>query len=146
MYIASTVQTQKCVVEAILTIHKEFIWDNKMPKIKHSTMITSYCDGGPKDTDIEAKFQSLRFSWITRLKDQDNFYPWKVVANKILRSVGGTKVFHTNLGFSPDQMRAVNGLSKFYQDLLNLFTKFSSIPEETMFLTNLSDQHPWNNK
>ena len=58
----------------------------------------------------------------------------------------GTKVFHTNLGFSTDQMRVVNELPKFYQDLLNLFTKFSSIPEETMPLTNTLDQHLWNNK
>ena len=137
VYIASLVHTPKCVVEAIQTIHKEFIWDNKKPKIKHSTTIASYCDGGLKDTDIEAKFQALKFSWITRPKDQDNFHPWKVVANKILRSVGGTKVFHINFGFSTDQMRAVNGLPKFYQDLLNLFTKFSSIPEETLSLTNI---------
>ena len=100
-------------MEAIQTIYKEFFWDTKKPKIKHSTMITSYCDGGLKDTDIEAKFQSLKFSWITRLKDQDNFHPWNVVANKILRSVGGTKGSHTNLGSSTDHMTAVNGLPKF---------------------------------
>ena len=69
-----------------------------------------------------------------------------MVANRILGPVGGTKVFHTILGFSTDQMRAVSGLPKFYQDLLNLFTKFSSIPEETMSLTNILDQHLWNNK
>ena len=132
MYIVSLAHTPKCVVEAIQAIHKEFIWDNKKPKIKQSTMIASYCDGGLKDTNIEAKFQSHIFSWITRLKDQGNFHPWKVVANKILRSVGGTEVFHTNLGFSTDKMKAVNGLPKFYQDLLNLFIKFSSIPEETL--------------
>ena len=68
-------------------------------------MIASYCDGGLKDTDIEAKFQSLKFSWITRLKDQDYFHPWKVVANKILVSAGFTEVFHTNSGFSADKMR-----------------------------------------
>ena len=39
-----------------------------------------------------------------------------------------------------------NGLPKFSQDLLNLFTKFSSIPGETRSLTNISDQHLWNNK
>ena len=88
VYITSLVHTPRCVVEAIQTIHKEFIWDNKNPKIKQPTMIASYCVGGLKDTDIEAKFQSLKFSWIIRLKDQDNFHPWKVVANKILRSVG----------------------------------------------------------
>ena len=134
MHIALLVHTPKCVVEAIQAIHKEFIWDNKKPKIKHSAMIASYGDGGLRDTDIEAKFQSLKFAWNAQLKDQDNFHRWKVVANKILRSVEGTEVFHTNLGFSTDKMRAVNGLPKFYQDLLSLLTKFSSIPEETMSL------------
>ena len=146
VYIVSLVHTPKCVVKAIQTIHKEFIRENKKPKIKHLTTIASYCDAGLKDTDTEAKFQSFKFSWITWLKDQDNFHPWKVVADKILRSVGGTKVFDTNLGFSTCQRRAVNGLLKFYQDLLNLFTKFSSIPEETMSLTNILDQHLWNSK
>ena len=44
-------------------------------------------------------------------------------------------------------MRAVNGLPEVYQDLLNLFTKFSSVPKETilMSLTNILDQHLWNN-
>ena len=69
VYIASLTHTPKCVVEAIQATHKEFIWDNKNPKIKHSTMIAIYCDGGLKDIDIKAKFQSLKFSWITLLKD-----------------------------------------------------------------------------
>ena len=43
-------------------------------------------------------------------------------------------------------MRAVNGLCKFYQDLLNLFTKFSSVAEEPISLTNILDQHLWNDK
>ena len=55
---------------------------------------------------------------------------WKVVANKILRSIGGTEAFHTNSCFSTDSMSSVNGLPKFYQGLLNLSTKFSFIPEE----------------
>ena len=67
VYIASLVHTPKCVVEAIQTTHEEFIWDNEKPKIKHSTMIASFCDGGLEDTDIEAKCQSPKFSWITRL-------------------------------------------------------------------------------
>ena len=46
VYIASLVHTPKCAVEAIQTIHKEFTWDNKKSKIKHSTVIASYCDGG----------------------------------------------------------------------------------------------------
>ena len=57
MYVASLLHTPKCVVEAIQTVHKEFIRENKKSKIKHSTMIAVHCDGGLKVTDIEAKFQ-----------------------------------------------------------------------------------------
>ena len=51
-----------------------------------------------------------------------------------------------NFKTTTDQMRAVNGLPKFYQDFLNLLIKFSSIREETISLANIFDQHLWNNK
>ena len=112
VYIASLLPTPKCVVEAIQTIHREFIRGTKRQKL--NTVIASYCDGRLKVTDIETKFQSLKFSWTTWLKNQDNFHLWKVVADKILRSVGGIEVFHANLSFSTDKMRAVTGLPRFY--------------------------------
>ena len=34
------------------------------PKIKHSTLIADYADGGLKDIDIKAKLNSIHLSWI----------------------------------------------------------------------------------
>ena len=45
----------KIVVDRLNTLHKNFIWNNKRPKIKHSTLIADYCEGGHKDVDIENK-------------------------------------------------------------------------------------------
>ena len=39
---------------------KKFIWSKKQPKIKHSTLIADYKDGGYKDYDIETKILSLK--------------------------------------------------------------------------------------
>ena len=40
-------------------IDKYFVWDGKRPKIKHSTLINDYPDGGLKDIDIESKFKAF---------------------------------------------------------------------------------------
>ena len=55
---------------------KKFIWSKKQPKIKHSTLIADYKDGGYKDTDIETKILSLKVKQISLLLD-DSFHPWK---------------------------------------------------------------------
>ena len=56
-------------------IHKNFIWEGKRPKIKHSTLINDYPDGGLKDIDNESKFKALHMSWLTRFHS-DNTHPW----------------------------------------------------------------------
>ena len=57
-------------------IHKDFIWDNKRAKIKHSTLISDYSDGGLRDIDIELKIKALQLSWLRRFHDS-NLHPWK---------------------------------------------------------------------
>ena len=64
------------IINKIEALHKEFIWDGKPPKVKHSTLISNYEDGGLKDIDIRAKLKSLHLSWIRRLYSP-NFHPWK---------------------------------------------------------------------
>ena len=65
------------MIEKIEKIHKDFIWDSKKIKMKHSSMIGDYEEGGLKDIDFKAKFQSLHLSWIKRLSN-NNFHPWKI--------------------------------------------------------------------
>ena len=63
------------VIHTLNNIHKNFVWDGKRPKIKHSTLINDYPDGGLKDIDIESKFKALHLSWLTRFHS-DNTHPW----------------------------------------------------------------------
>ena len=57
-------------------LQKDFIWSGKNPKIKHTTLIGDYPDGGLKDVDIKAKLKSLKLGWLKRLYS-DDFHPWK---------------------------------------------------------------------
>ena len=50
-------------------IQKDFIWRDRRSKIKYSTLIGDYNNGGYKGVDIEFKFESLKIIWIRCLPD-----------------------------------------------------------------------------
>ena len=50
----------KDFIKQLEDLRKNFIWNGKRPRIKHSTLIADYVDGGYKDVDIETKLSSLR--------------------------------------------------------------------------------------
>ena len=55
LYACTMKVPSKIVIDRLNTLHKNVIWNNKRPKIKHSTLIADYCEGGYKDVDIENK-------------------------------------------------------------------------------------------
>ena len=71
------------------------------PKIKHSTSIGDYTNGGYKDVDIELKFESLKIIWIRRLLDS-NFHSWKAIPQCLLSEIGIQSIFHSN--FKPSEI------------------------------------------
>ena len=130
------------VVKEICKIQKDFIWKGKRPKIKHSTLIGNFENGGLKDIDIESKLKALKLSWIKRLLDS-NFHPWKTSAAKLLEPVGGTKVFHSNLSISRECHKGLTSLPTFYKQLIEFWELTSiGICDEPSFILN---QSVWNN-
>ena len=97
VYIATMKTVPKHVVDSIQPLQKDFVWNSKKPKIKHSTLKGHYSGGGLKDIDLTSNLESLKFSWIRRLRDTTDFHPWKVSANLILKPVGESSIFHSNL-------------------------------------------------
>ena len=65
------VSTMKCqsrqILDQLSLMHKNFIWNDKKPKIKHSTPIADYSEGCYKDVDTATKISALKVPWITRL-------------------------------------------------------------------------------
>ena len=52
----------QAIINQLNNIKKNFIWNGKNPKIKHSTLSNSYEDGGLKDIDVFTKVISLQCS------------------------------------------------------------------------------------
>ena len=108
----------KQILDQMNTVHKSFIWDNKKPKIKHSTLIADYSEGGYKDVDIEANISALKVTWVKILLDS-NFHPWKIIPTILFSSISGLKiVFHSNLKRSRQCKLMANMFPKFYQELI----------------------------
>ena len=64
VYITTMKVLPKNALDDLQAMHKEFIWDSKKPKIKHSTLMGHNEDGGFRDVDLPVKFKSTKFIWI----------------------------------------------------------------------------------
>ena len=84
VYIATMKNISSQFLDDLQVLHKEFIWDGKWPKVKHSTLIRNYEEGGFKGVDLPSNFKSLKIIWIRKFLGENNFHPWIAVAEEIL--------------------------------------------------------------
>ena len=52
--------SSKQFIDQINSLKKDFVWRGKRPKIKHSTLIGDYKEGGYKDVYTEAKIVAFK--------------------------------------------------------------------------------------
>ena len=88
-------------------------------------------------------FYALKFIWIKKLLD-DNFHPWKSIANHLYQSLGGISVFHCNLLLSASCSAAISGLPISYQELIQLWRKICDT--ELTQPSEILGQSIWNNR
>ena len=53
----------KQAVDQLNVMQKGFIWNNKKPKIKRSTLVAEYRKGGYQNIDTETKISALKVAW-----------------------------------------------------------------------------------
>ena len=125
LYACTMKVPSKFVINPLNTLYKNFIWNNKRPKIKHSTLIADYCEGSYKDVDIENKIAALKIKWVTKLLDS-NFHPRKIIPNLLLSDLGGTRILlHQNLQLSKQCLAKIKQYPTFYYELIQIWAKAS---------------------
>ena len=143
MFICTMKPYSKKFLDDLNEIQKDFIWRGSKPKIKHTSLIGDYSEGGMKDIDIKAKLESLRIQWVKRLTN-NNFHSWKIIPNVLLKDVGGVSLFHSNLALSDACKLKIDNYPDFYKSIVHLWIKISA--------TDLQSEHDillqtlWNNK
>ena len=125
-FVSSMNSVPGSLMDDLQKIGKDFIWGGREPKIKHSSLIGKYKDGGLRDVDILSNLKSLKVSWIRRLFD-DNFHPWKLFEEHFLRLIGGKYIFHENLKIAKSVDGLVKELPEFYRNLLSVWAQNSHI-------------------
>ena len=141
VYITSISSLPSCILNTLNTIQKDFIWDGKRAKIKHSTLISNYSEGGLCDIDIELKIKSLQLSWLKRFYDT-NHHPWKTIPKYIFSKVSASNsIFFPNfaLGIS----KSLANIPVFYQDILKFWSEVSSSTPLTA--SSILSECMWNN-
>ena len=124
---------------------KKFLWKNDIPGIKHSTLTADYySDGGLKDVDIEAKLKALTLPWIRKLCD-DSRHPWKIIPLAYLKLLNNEAICHRNLCIDQKLLNKINGIPKFYVDLLTHWADFAKVDSSHLNPYVYLDESLWFN-
>ena len=61
------------IIKKIEQIQRDFIWNVKKPKIKHTTLINDYEEGGLKDIDMKSSHQDETFLFLQKFHILNGF-------------------------------------------------------------------------
>ena len=132
----------KQFIDQINSLRKDFVWRGKRPKIKHSTLIGDYKEGGYKDVDTEVKIVALKIIWINKLMAND-FHAWKAIPNFVFDKIGIRSVFHYNFKSLKNTSQKISLLPQFYQELVSFWESVSG--KQPSCISEFVGQCIWNN-
>jgi hypothetical protein len=121
------------IVNKIQDIFFNFLWNNKVDKVKRKTVMGNYEDGGLKMPHVLSFVHALNISWIKRVLDPDNYAPWKVLLTDVLENLGQDKFWY----YSQSALKVLSAkFNPFWNNVINVwaFVKDdpSTAPEEIM--------------
>ena len=94
IHLALVTNVPQVIIDQLNKIQKDFIWNRKYPKIKHSTLCNTHKNGGLKSVHIPNKLTSLQCSWIKRLYDTTT-HCWKIIPAFLIRKKTGKNLSFT---------------------------------------------------
>ena len=89
-------------IDIMYKISKNFIWQAKKIKTRHSTLCNGYEKGDLENLELRNKITSIQCSWVKRLF-KDDFHDWKIMALFLIRKHSGKNFkFQNNIDISKD--------------------------------------------
>ena len=115
IHLALVTNVPQAIIDQLNKIQKDFIWNRKHPKIRHSTLCNTHENGGLKSVHIPNKLTSLQCSWIKRLYDTTT-HCWKIIPDFFVgKKLGKSFIFHSNLSIIPNKIKE---FPTYYQNIL----------------------------
>ena len=141
IYNTSVLVIPEQLIKEINSIIFNFIWDEKPPKIKKSTIIGERKHGGLKMTDFNILNKALKVAWIPRIKSE-SVASWKIIPNAILERYGGLH-FLTICNYDIDTLQ-VGNLPPFYVEVLKQWQMTKDFKRSETTLAR--EEVIWNNR
>ena len=140
-FICSVLDTPNGFTDEVNNMIFRYIWENKNPKLKKTTITRSKNDGGLGMIDFSLFDKALKISWVKRLCSKET-EPWKSIPLTLLSNVGGKLLFECNYDI---KCLCINEhLPKFYRDIILHWQDLNrTTPEKKEDFLN---QTIWNNR
>ena len=138
LYIASVIHIPKWAITKYNTLINNFIWDNKPPKIKYTTLIAPITQGGLNLQDLETKIKANKITWIKHLIDQNINKPWKDFLQLSFKDPIHKIPFHNKKDY-----KHINLKQNFYAEMFSIWAKISYI--EPVTINEILRQPIWDN-
>ena len=122
----------------------QFIWKGpKKAKIKRSTLIGDYSEGGLKAPCIFTMYKRLKCSWVNRLANEKEGTRWNFLIKEQLKSVGGINYL---LQSKYCVKKLPSRLSKFYSEILEIYAQVNKCNEKPTQVPEIMSQMINNNQ
>ena len=137
VFVSTVTDINEDIVKEVTRLIYNFIWKSKRPRIKRTTLIGDYSQGGLRAPDFETMIKSQKVMWIKRFLDSNSSL-WKEVINHYLKDKGGVLYVHCN--FDVDDKYTI--LPPFYKTCLRAWKHYLN---EVKYRKSPKTQFLWNN-
>ena len=120
-YIASVIHITPHYQKRIESCLYKFIWKGGGDKVKRTTIIRDYKNGGLKMLDQEALQKKLSVKWVQHFLDNSVISPWKSVLAEYIKPYGDLKLILT---CNFDEKELFHYLPQFYQMVVKHWKEF----------------------
>ena len=137
-YLTTVICMPKNILKRVEHLIYKFIWDNKSEKVKRTTLIKNFKEGGLKMIDLQAHIKTLQSKWILKLLDKDEGQ-WKILPKYYYNKFGKNLII---LKFNLDNIKSlpnVDTIPLFYREVLNAWYTIkdtNQIPNEPVKIGN----------
>ena len=115
------VTPQESILKTIKKLLNNFLWGSNINRIKHTTMIADYDNGGLKMPDINAILYAQRIMWMRRYFNTE-YKPWKIFFEWQIEKIGGLTIFK-NSSIEINDI-ANKGLMSFYESIITAWALY----------------------
>ena len=117
-FLASATVVPISYIKEIESCCFNYIWKGKRDKVKRSTLIAQYEEGGLNMIDVECYFKSLKASWVPRLI-KEKTANWKIIPYKYFSKFGkNLLIFSMNID-SCESLYNLNTIPEFYRQIIH---------------------------